>query len=288
VREAIDEIEQAYEFMAAYASQGQRPESHTEGASQIRVFLERYRTAADTISKVTPKLLPSNGPWHSFAERLLTDTRVMRLAIIAVSLALWILTPAWVHADAELTRAIGMALHNVQGDVTSVPDGPFNDGSHTCIGEKAIAVLGDERTRQLGITRDNAQKVLGTPPLTMHGLTVDEIEGLLDAVDQCIPFQEIWVFLAINARNTDKLIKTEEQRNRLAECVAVTPGREIVRDAWRLLFTQSTRTFQAAFSEMHQASMACFAEVFCGPAYVGAVITPGLFQSMITTGACPF
>ena len=113
-------------------------------------------------------------------------------------------------------------------------------------------------------------------------------QQLLDAIDQCIPFEEIWVFLAINTRNTGKLIKTEEQREELSACLAETPGRAAVRDVWKALFTQPAEAFQASFAQRNEESMACYAEVFCGPAYVGAVITPGLFQTMIAKGACPF
>lgn len=48
VREAIDTIEEAYEFMLAYAAQGRQREPDTEGASQIRSFLERFARALDS------------------------------------------------------------------------------------------------------------------------------------------------------------------------------------------------------------------------------------------------
>lgn len=216
---------------------------------------------------------------------MVTGTRplIAALGIAAMSLAL-----GGVQDDPELHRAIGMALHNVRGDFSRVPDGPFNDRNHVCIGEKATVALGADRIRQLGITTQSAIEVLGAPPLTRRGLTEDEIDRLLDAIDECIPFQDIWVFLAMTARNTEKLIKTEQQRGQLTTCLAATPGRQAVRDAWRVLFTQPTEAFTEEFERLHGESMTCYAKVFCGPAYVGAVITPGLFQTMITKGACPF
>ena len=94
------------------------------------------------------------------------------LVLTALGMAAMLLVPGGVYADSELNRAIGMALHNVRGDFSQVPDGPFNDQSHTCIGEKAVVVLGENRIRQLGITKDNAEEVLtAPPPLTRRGLT---------------------------------------------------------------------------------------------------------------------
>lgn len=211
------------------------------------------------------------------------------VVLIVLGIVAIVLPRGGTHADPALNRAIGMTLHNVQGDPSQVPNSPFNDRSHTCIGEKAVAALGEGRIRQLGIDQDSAAEVFrAPPPLTRHGLTETEIDALLDAVDQCIPFHEIWVFLAMNARNTEELIKTEDQRNQLAACLTETPGRQAVRDAWKILFTQPVETFNATFAQHHEESMTCYAEVFCGPAYVGSVITPGLFQTMITEGACPF
>ena len=77
VREAIDQIEEAYEFMLAYAAQGRQQESDTEGASQIRRYLERFNSALDTIAAAIPELFRHEESGHAFAERFASDTRVM-------------------------------------------------------------------------------------------------------------------------------------------------------------------------------------------------------------------
>lgn len=81
VREAIDQIEEAYEFMLAYAAQGRQQEYDTEGASQIRRYLERFSSALDTIAAAIPQLLRDEGPGHAFAERFASDAKVMKSII---------------------------------------------------------------------------------------------------------------------------------------------------------------------------------------------------------------
>ncbi len=209
----------------------------------------------------------------------------IRTYLLAVSL---VIVSTAAQGDPSLHESIGLALHNVKGDFSTELDGPFNAASHACIGAHTVEVLGEVRIRELGVTPDTAMQIFGNAPLTPLGLTNAEVNGLLDAIDGCIPFGEIWAFLALSAQNTDNLIETDEQRTKLAACVAATPGREAVRDAWKTLFTRSTEAFQTQFDEMYQSSMSCFAEVFCGSAYVGAAITPGMFQALVTKGACPF
>ena len=50
LRSAIDDVEEAYEFMLAYAAQGRQTEADTSGESQIRGFLERFRAGLDIFS----------------------------------------------------------------------------------------------------------------------------------------------------------------------------------------------------------------------------------------------
>ena len=74
VREAIDQIEQAYEFMLAYAAQGRQAE--TEPASQIRQSLARFKDALKTIAATLPQLLPADGSGQAFANRFADDAAV--------------------------------------------------------------------------------------------------------------------------------------------------------------------------------------------------------------------
>ena len=78
IRQAIDDVEEAYEFMLAYAAQGRQQESETEGASQIRRFLERFHAALDTLSAATSELSSSNGVGRAFISRFAADTEVMK------------------------------------------------------------------------------------------------------------------------------------------------------------------------------------------------------------------
>ena len=78
IREAIDQIEAAYEFMLAYAAQGRRNESEAEGTSQIRSFLEQFRQALDSIEQTIPILCPAGKAGQAFGERFAADVRVMQ------------------------------------------------------------------------------------------------------------------------------------------------------------------------------------------------------------------
>lgn len=78
VREAIDQIEEAYEFMLAYAAQGRTNEAETEGESQIRGFLKRFRTSLETVSAAIPQLIGDGSAGTAFAERFNNDVAVMK------------------------------------------------------------------------------------------------------------------------------------------------------------------------------------------------------------------
>jgi len=78
LREAIEVVEEAYEFMLAYAAQGKQTEHETTGASQIRGFLERFRTALNTISNYTEAVLPATGSTTALSEHFARDTDVMK------------------------------------------------------------------------------------------------------------------------------------------------------------------------------------------------------------------
>jgi len=78
VREAIDQIEEAYEFMLAYAAQGRTNEAETEGESQIRGFLKRFRASLDMMSTAMPELIASGSAGAAFSTRFDEDAAVMK------------------------------------------------------------------------------------------------------------------------------------------------------------------------------------------------------------------
>lgn len=78
VREAIDQIEEAYEFMLAYAAQGRTNEAETEGESQIRGFLKRFRNSLDTVSSAVSQLIGNGSAGAAFSVRFTDDAAVMK------------------------------------------------------------------------------------------------------------------------------------------------------------------------------------------------------------------
>ena len=78
MRDAINRIEEAYEFMLAYAAQGRKREVDKGGGeSQIRRYLKRFDTALDDIeSAVAEGLGGSQGV--DFTDRFRDDLSVIR------------------------------------------------------------------------------------------------------------------------------------------------------------------------------------------------------------------
>jgi hypothetical protein len=84
LRNAFDMVEEAYEFMLAYAAQGRRSEvGEGGGESQIRNYLRRFDQACDTLSGATEGLGGASGA--RFASRFAEDIAVVR-SIIAILL----------------------------------------------------------------------------------------------------------------------------------------------------------------------------------------------------------
>ena len=61
IAEAIDAIEETYEFMLAYAAQGRRPEDEEDKGSGIRERLTRAETALGVIAAATVDAIPATG-----------------------------------------------------------------------------------------------------------------------------------------------------------------------------------------------------------------------------------
>ncbi|HSM42413.1 MAG TPA: hypothetical protein VK862_16810 [Afifellaceae bacterium] len=80
MREAFDTIEEAYEFMLAYAAQGRKRETEEgAGESQIRQYLKRLSAALDALETAArPGFGEAGG---DFAARFLSDIGVMRSVV---------------------------------------------------------------------------------------------------------------------------------------------------------------------------------------------------------------
>ena len=86
IRENIDAIEEAYEFMLAYAAQGRVEEGAGPDGAHIRNFLERFLAAADgltaQVSAVVEKDQVAGGALlASFKQDSATVTSVLRLLL---------------------------------------------------------------------------------------------------------------------------------------------------------------------------------------------------------------
>ena len=84
IRDAIDTVEEAYEFMLAYAAQGRKQEGQEEGTSKIRDYLNRFAAALESMEKAVPDALGGTAA-APFRQRLLADMAVMR-SVIAILL----------------------------------------------------------------------------------------------------------------------------------------------------------------------------------------------------------
>lgn len=80
MRDAIDTVEEAYEFMLAYAAQGRKRESDEGGTSKIRDYLNRFAAALQAIEATAPEVLDGTAA-GAFRDRFLSDMGVMQSAI---------------------------------------------------------------------------------------------------------------------------------------------------------------------------------------------------------------
>lgn len=83
IRARIEEVEEAYEFMLAYAAQG-RAEEGAEGA-RVRAFLTRFRDAAQAISGMVDSL-PGSAAGAAFLARFREESRTVD-SVLAIVLA---------------------------------------------------------------------------------------------------------------------------------------------------------------------------------------------------------
>lgn len=80
VRQAIEVVEEAYEFMLAYAAQGRKREGEAEGVSKIRQYLTRLAGALDDMREAAPAVLTSEAS-QPFRDRFLDDIAVTRSVV---------------------------------------------------------------------------------------------------------------------------------------------------------------------------------------------------------------
>ncbi len=78
IRAAFDEIEEAYEFLLAYAAQGRNVErADGGGLSRIRRFLQRFRAATEDLENLLDTL-PDDEVGKDFRNRWLSDARAVQ------------------------------------------------------------------------------------------------------------------------------------------------------------------------------------------------------------------
>ena len=81
IRDAFDDIEEAYEFMLAYAAQGHNSEqSDGGGPSRIRRYLQRFRSATECLESNLPSDCGKPGG-EAFGGQCLADSRAVRSVI---------------------------------------------------------------------------------------------------------------------------------------------------------------------------------------------------------------
>jgi hypothetical protein len=80
MRNAIDTVEEAYEFMLAYAAQGRKREPEDESVSRIRHYLTGFAGALDAMQQAIPAIMTTEAG-QRFRARFLDDIAVTRSVI---------------------------------------------------------------------------------------------------------------------------------------------------------------------------------------------------------------
>lgn len=89
MRNAIDVVEEAYEFMLAYAAQGRKREAEDESISKIRQYLTRLAGALDDMRDAAPAIFSSDAsqPFHDrFIDDLATTRSVAAILLDSPSI----------------------------------------------------------------------------------------------------------------------------------------------------------------------------------------------------------
>jgi len=86
IRDHIEKIEEAYEYMLAYAAQGRAEEGAGPDGAQIRTFLKQFSDALKDLDSHTPEIAKENPPSKNFLEFFKSEANVMA-SILEVLLA---------------------------------------------------------------------------------------------------------------------------------------------------------------------------------------------------------
>jgi hypothetical protein len=77
IRDQIEKIEEAYEYMLAYAAQGRSDEGAGPDGAQIRTFLKKFSEALTNLDEATPDIVKENPAAVDFIEAFTSETKVM-------------------------------------------------------------------------------------------------------------------------------------------------------------------------------------------------------------------
>ena len=86
IRDQIEKIEEAYEYMLAYAAQGRAEEGAGADGAQIRVFLNQFAEAAAAIDNALDHIVTMNAAAIDFMDGFKRESATMG-AILKIMLA---------------------------------------------------------------------------------------------------------------------------------------------------------------------------------------------------------
>ena len=85
IRKNIELVEEAYEFMLAYAAQGRADEGAGPDGAHIRTFLKQFSDAIDRIIEDFDKLSEPNGAMETFIKSAESDAKTVK-SVMAIML----------------------------------------------------------------------------------------------------------------------------------------------------------------------------------------------------------
>ena len=77
IRDQIEKIEEAYEYMLAYAAQGRADEGAGPDGAQIRTFLDQFSDARKKLDDTTSVIVEENPAAADFIEAFMSESKVM-------------------------------------------------------------------------------------------------------------------------------------------------------------------------------------------------------------------
>jgi hypothetical protein len=86
IRDQIEKIEEAYEYMLAYAAQGRSEEGAGADGAQIRTFLKQFSVTLTELENATTNIITENPAAAEFVEVFMSESKVMA-SILKVLLA---------------------------------------------------------------------------------------------------------------------------------------------------------------------------------------------------------